>query len=556
MARHTTKVNGVDVTTYLGNQRLKGLYNKIPMTQKQVLEYARCAEDPIYFIEKYVKVISLDKGYIPFTLRPYQHRVINTINSNRYTIIRQGRQSGKTVTVGAWLLWYILFNDTKNCCIIANKASLARSHLDKIKKSYEGLPLWMQQGVKTWNKGNIELENGSAIIAAATSSSSIRGETMNVVYLDEWAFVHPNMQEEFMTSTYPVITSGTESKIIVTSTPNGMEMYYKMWMDAVEGRSKYAYVDVHWKEVPGRDDNWAKEFIANTSQRQFNQEICCEFLGSAHTLIESHKLRSMVWKNPVWEDAEGKTKIYKSPVAGNSYAITVDCSEGVGYDYSVIDVFDCSKLPYEQVAIYRCNMTSPQVLPEIIYKLGKTYNDALVLIELGGGTLGIGNDVANILYGELEYDNMAVISASEKKGQVMNGGFGGKVQYGIKMTPAVKASGCSTLKNLIETDKLVINDYTTFSELTTFIMTSKSWASEPNKHDDTTMTLVHFSWMLNQPYFNEVMNIDDGLRKRLYEEKLKRIEQELTPVGFFVTGNPEVDGVEYMVEGGEIWQKA
>lgn len=295
----TTKVNGVDVTTYLNNPNLKGLYNQIPLTAKQVEEYMKCSGDPEYFIEKYVKVISLDKGYVKFKLRPYQKRVVSTITDNRYTIIRQGRQSGKTVTVGAWLLWFILFNDTKNCCILANKGALARKHLDAIKKSYESLPLWLQQGVAVWNKGSIELENGSVLIAASTSSSSIRGEAMNVVYLDEWAFVHPNMQEDFMTSTYPTISSGADSKIIVTSTPNGMEMYYKMWTDAVEGRSNYAWVDVHWTEVPGRDEKWKAEFIRNTSERQFNQEIACVTGDSLVTV--RNKKTGKIEKIPIQE---------------------------------------------------------------------------------------------------------------------------------------------------------------------------------------------------------------------------------------------------------------
>lgn len=277
----------------------------------------------------------------------------------------------------------------------------------------------------------------------------------------------------------------------------------------------------------------------------------CEFLGSAHTLIDGKVLRAMTYDEPQWSDSEGKFRVYEYPEEGKTYSITVDCSEGIGVDSSVINIFDVTEMPYKQVAVFSDNNISPQMLPEVIYKYAIMYNEAVVLIEIGGGTVGIGGEVANILYDELEYENLAMVTSSGRKGQVMNGGFGGKSAFGVKMTRAVKSLGCSTLKSLIEGNKLIVRDFNTFTELTTFVSRKGSFMAEEGKHDDLVMTLVSFAWLINQPYFKEMANLDTNIRKDMFEAKLKRMEEELTPVGFISTGHE--DG--YFVENGDVWKK-
>lgn len=513
---------------YNGNASLKKAGTEISYTQEQILEYAKCAEDPIYFIKKYVKIVNVDHGLVPFEMWPFQEEMVQKFHENRFSICKMPRQVGKTTTTVGYMLWCVLFNVDYKIAILANKGALARDILGRIQYAYEYLPIWLQQGIKIWNRGNIELENGSQIYAYATSAAGVRGGTYNLVFLDEFAFVPMNMAQEFFTSTYPVISSGKTTKVIIVSTPNGLNMFYKMWTDAIEKRSTYVPIEVHWSMVPGRDEKWKEETIRNTSEEQFRQEFETEFIGSSATLISGAKLRSLAFFNPI-SSIEG-LDIYEEPKPGRLYVATVDCSEGVGQDYSTINVIDVTQTPYRQVAKYRNNKLPLMFFPTIIYSVVKKYNEAYALIE----TNNVGQQVVDILHFDLEYENIYRLEYNNIKGTTISAGFKRTTSFGIKTTKSVKKIGCANLKTLVENNKLIINDFDTIAELNTFVRIRDSYAAEEDSNDDLVMGLVLFSWLAAQSFFKDSTNID--VRKLLLEEQNMLIDENITPVGIFEDG--------------------
>ena len=525
--------------TYLGNPNLKAKGVPVNFDKEHVKEYIKCSKNPVYFAKNYVKIINVDKGLVPFKLYKFQKEMVETFNANRFSICKLPRQSGKSTTVTAYILWLILFKDSQNIAILANKGSLARDLLGKIQFAYEYLPKWLQQGIVVWNKGNIELENSSKVVAAATSSSAIRGGSYNLIFLDEFAFVGNNLAEEFFSSVYPTISSGQTSKVIIVSTPNGMNHFYKMWTDAEEKNSQYVPIEVHWSQVPGRNEKWKKETIANTSEEQFRQEFECEFLGSAGTLIHPTKLRVLAHVTPIknWQDVE----IYEEPKQDAIYTMSVDVSRGVGLDYSAFIVVDISQMPYKLVAKYRSKDISPLLYPTIIYNVAKYYNEAYVLVEIND----IGQQVADILHQDLEYENMLATSVKGRAGQQISGGFSGSSSMGIRTTKQVKRIGCSNLKDLIEQDKFIVQDYETIVELSTFISRGGSYESEEGSHDDLVMCCVLFSWLAKQTYFRDITNTD--IRQKIYDEKLRMLDDEALPFAIIDDGQPE-EGVVHSQE--------
>ena len=276
---------------YLGNPNLKRANVAQEFSQEQVLEFYACRNDPIYFAEKYVKIVSLDEGLTAFKPYHFQKKLIKNFHESRFNICKMTRQTGKSTTCVAYLLHYVVFNDSVNVGILANKAATARELLGRLQTAYENLPKWMQQGIIAWNRGSLELENGSKILAASTSASAVRGMSFNILFLDEFAFVPNHIADSFFSSVYPTITSGKSTKVIIVSTPHGMNHFYRLWHDAEKAKNEYIPTDVHWSEVPGRDEQWKKSTIANTSEAQFKVEFECEFLGSVDTLISPSKLR-------------------------------------------------------------------------------------------------------------------------------------------------------------------------------------------------------------------------------------------------------------------------
>jgi len=528
---------------YLGNPNLKKANTSIEFTQDQVLEFVRCKEDPVYFAKRYVKIVSLDEGLVPFKPYHFQEKLINNFHENRFNICKMPRQTGKSTTVVSYLLHYALFNDSVNIGILANKASTARELLGRLATAYENLPKWMQQGILVWNKGNIELENGSKILAASTSASAVRGMSFNILFLDEFAFVPNHIADSFFASVYPTITSGKSTKVIIVSTPHGMNHFYRMWHDAEKSKNEYVPTDVHWSEVPGRDDLWKEQTIANTSEQQFKIEFECEFLGSVDTLIAPSKLKSLVYESPITQNAG--LDVYQPSIKGHDYVMTVDVARGVGEDYSAFVVIDITQFPHSVVAKYRNNDIKPMLFPNIIYDVAKNYNNAFILCEVND----IGDQVASIIQYDLEYQNLLMCSMRGRAGQIVGQGFSGKkTQLGVKMSKTVKKVGALNLKAMIESDKLLFNDYEIISELTTFISKSNSFEAEEGCNDDLAMCLVIYAWLVQMDYFKELT--DQDVRKRLYEEQKNQIEQDMAPFGFMNNG---LDDDTFVDKDGDRW---
>ena len=514
---------------YLGNPLLKKYNVPVEWTKEQILEYQKCMEEPLHFIQNYIKIVSLDEGLIPFKMFPFQKDMIGTIHNNRFTICKMPRQSGKSTTLVSYILHYILFNPNMNVAILANKASTARDILSRLQLAYENLPKWLQQGVMSWNKGSLDLENGSRVVASSTSSSAVRGGSYNMIFLDEFAFVPTNVAEDFFSSVYPTISSGKSTKVIIVSTPNGMNLFYKLWVDAENGRNSYNVIDVHWSEVPGRDEKWKEETIANTSKEQFQREFECEFLGSSNTLIHPAKIKSMPFHNPIQSNAG--LDMYEKPKQEATYVLVADVARGTSNDFSAFIVFDVSTVPYKIVAKYRNNEIKPLLFPNIIHDVAKAYNQAYIMVEVND----IGEQVATALQFDLEYENLIMASMRGRAGQIVGGGFsGGKAQLGVRTTKAVKKLGCSNLKQIIETDKLIINDYDLIAEFSTFILKGQSFEAEDGHTDDLAMCCVLFAWLVEQTYFKELT--DDDIRARMFAEQQHQLEQDMAPFGFFDDG--------------------
>ena len=513
---------------YLGNPNLKNVAQKINWTEDNLTEYMLCKEDSEHFIRSFVKIIHVDRGLVSFEMYDYQKDMVHKFNDNRFVICKMPRQTGKSTTIIAYLLHYVLFNENVNVAILANKGAVARELLGRLQLAYEHLPKWLQQGVVIWNKGNIELENGSKILASATSGSAVRGSSFNIIFLDEFAHVPSNIAEQFFTSVYPTISSGESTKVLIVSTPLGMNMFYKMWADAQEKRNNYVPVEVHWSQVPGRDEKWKQETIKNTSEVQFTQEFECEFIGSTHTLISATKLRTMVFKTPVF--SKNGLDVYEEPIKNALYCMIVDTAQGKDQDYSAISIFDISQIPYRQVAKYRSNQISPMLYPDIIFQIGKKYNMAWILLEVND----VGSQVAETLHYDLEYENIIVSSMKGRAGQQIGGGFAKNIQLGIRTSKQLKRIGCSALKEMIESDKLIISDFDTISELTTFAVKNNSYEAEEGSNDDLAMTLVIFSWLVQQRYFKDLTDLD--IRKRLADEQMRALEEDLLPFGIIDDG--------------------
>ena len=528
---------------YLNNPNLKRIGVNVPVTQDQINEYIKCRQDPIYFIENYVKIVTIDRGFVPIELYPFQKTTVQDITDNRFVVMKAGRQVGKTTTVVAYLLWYILFEEDKFVAILANKAKTSREILNRVKIAYEAMPLWLQQGVSAWNKGDIELENKCRIIADSTSSSAARGYTINFLYLDEFAFVPNNVAEEFFSSVYPTISSGKTSKVLISSTPNGMNHFYRIWKEAEEKVNGFKTIEANWRNVPGRDAKWAAEQKRVLGEQKYLQEMECTFLGSAGTLISAAALGSMAFSRTIKQILNG-LDIYEEPIPDHFYVMSVDSSRGQGLDYSAYVVFDTSVEPFRIVAKYRNSTISPMLFPSVIVQTAKYYNEAYLLIENND----VGAQIADLVFSELEYDNMF-------HGEEVHGRFnltqGRTKQLGIKTTKRVKRQGCNALKEVIENQRLYIQDFNIIEELSTFVLKRDgTYGAEEGAHDDLAMCCVLFAWLTAQPYFKDLTSFD--IRKRLYDEKMQQMDDELPPLPSMQ--GTEIENPKYYRSLGMVWE--
>jgi hypothetical protein len=530
--------------SYNGNPNLKQIGTVIPYSAEQIQELIKCTQDPIYFIETYCQIVSLDRGLVPFKLYDCQKTKVETILGNRKVILMEGRQQGKTITSAACILWYTLFQANKTVAILANKSSAAREVLYRYELMYELLPIWMQQGVKVFNKGDIELENGSRVFTAATSSSGIRGKSVNWLYIDEAAIIPNNVAEDFFTSVYPTISAGETTKILLTSTPLGYNHFWKFWNEAKEGRNGFVPLFIPYSEIPGRDEKWAAEQKSILGDLKFNQEVLCTFLGSSNTLIGPDAIGKMSFKTPIFSN-DG-LDVYEEPEEDHVYMISADTSRGVGGDYCAFTVIDITNYPHRIVAKYRHNKISPLLFPNIIQKVGKDYNKAYVLVEINDN----GQQVADSLYMDLEYENVFFVGNNSKTGQYLSGGFSQGATLGVRTTKQVKRLGCTSFKSLVEGNKLLIFDSDIIGEISTFIEVNGHFKADEGYHDDLVMTLVLYSWATNEAFFKDLT--DTNLRKVLYEQQFKQIEENLTPFGLIEDGTPEETRPEVDSEG-DLW---
>ena len=534
------------IEKYMSNPRLKKAGAKVYLSKKQVAEFVKCSEDPIYFMERYVKIINIDEGLISIKLYPKQKEMVSLAHNNRKTIVKAARQVGKTTTLAVgYLLYYVLFNSDKMVAILANKELTSTEILTRLKIAYMNLPLWLQQGVEEWNKTSIVLENGSKVISGSTSSSAIRGMSINLLYLDEFAFVPPNIAGDFFTSVYPTISSGKTSKIIITSTPNGLNLFYKLCMDAINKRSDFVIGEYDWTVVPWRDAAWEKDQRQTLGEEKFEQEYECHFLGSSGTLISGKVLRSLAFKDALKNALENKMQIYVMPEPGKSYILIADSSHGKELDYSAFVIIDVSVTPYRIVAKYRNNDISAQLYPNVICSSAKMYNNAFVL----GENNDIGSQVLYILNSDLEYENMIYTEDDKNDKKITSG----NKTLGIRTTPKVKRQGCNALKTLVENYELLIDDFHVIEELSTFVIRpNKTYAADEEKHDDLVMCLVLFSWLTTQQYFKDLT--DQDLRHKIFDNQAAEIENELPPAP-----SPGLDqqfGPNKFKEDGVIWEIA
>lgn len=527
--------------SFRGNPRLKRAGFQHEFSQEQVAELIKCSQDPEYFIENYCQIVSLDHGLVYFKLYECQKEKVQVILNNRKVILMEPRQQGKTITSAACILWYTIFQPSKTVAVLANKAKAAREVMTRYQDMYEMLPIWMQQGVKEWNKGSIELENGSKVFSDSTTSSGIRGKSVNWLYVDETAIIPNTVADEFFASTYPTIMSGETTKVLLSSTPLGYNHFWKFWNEAVNKVNGFVPLFIPYWKVPGRTKEWAAEQKALLGEVKFNQEILCQFLGSSYTLISGDTLARLSPKPYTFE--KNNLTVHVPPISGHNYVICVDTARGIGGDYSAFTVIDVTKMPYAVVAKYRNNRISSALFPDIIHKVAQDYNKAYVLVEINDN----GQQVADVLYMDLEYENIFHVTRDNKVGQTISAGFKNtSTQLGVRTTKSVKSIGCNMLKTLVEENKLLIFDQDIISELMTFIEKRNSYAADDGYHDDLVMSLVLFSWLSRETFFRELTDVN--LRRELFDEQTKQIESQLTPFGF-ISGNPFKKDVAEVSDG-------
>lgn len=524
-------------TGYNGNENLKGRGIEVEYTKEMRDEYERCALDPIYFAENYIKIVTLDDGLITIKLFDFQKEIINSFNDNRYTIVNTSRQAGKTTTAVCLILHYILFNNYKTAAILANKEDGAKEVLERLKIAYEQLPKWLQQGVGEWNKKSVSLENGSKVYVAATSSSAIRGKSANFIYIDETA--HVEGWESFYASTYPTISSGKTTKLLFTSTPLGMNHFHKFWINAKEGKNGFYWVEVPWNKVPGRDEAWKQDTLngIDNDMIKWRQEFCCEFIGSSSSLISPDAINNIAFIDPIIETNEG-LKIYEKPVKGHTYVNIVDVARGKGLDYSVMQIIDVTEMPYRQVAVFRDNMISPVDYAEVVHYVSKLYNNTHTLIEVND----IGEQISDILHFEYEMDNLLFTESAGRSGKKISGGYGKNVDKGIRTTKSVKSVGCSIIKMLVEQEQIRIFDHETVEEMSTFARKGTSYEAESGSHDDLMMGLVLFAWLSDQMYFKDITDINTMMK--LKEKTQRDMEEQMIPFGFHQDDLEHTDELE------------
>lgn len=505
---------------YNGNPNLPLPTEDYTLAESELEEYVKCLNDPLYFIANFVKITQVDEGIITFKPWKFQETVIHALETNRFVIAKLPRQSGKsTVIICGYFLWYILFHTDVSVALLANKEETAIMLLDRLKESFELLPRFLKQGVEKWDQKLIKLGNKARVRAAACSGSAIRGDTFNIVFLDEFAFVPANIAEEFMASVFPVISSGKTTKLFIVSTPNGFNLFHKIFVQAEQGKNDYKALQYTWRDVfyaknPTATETealkWRSDTIKNmaNNEQKFQQEFECDFLGSANSLVAPWKLAQIDFREPL--EHRGKLRVYQKPIhlsedgPAHVYVCTVDVAQGQLLDSSVVQVIDITSSPFVQVGCYQDNSIKPAQLGQVVVQIARWYNDAFLFFEINGEALA----TALICQEDFQYENIIHVFMHKKKGQQLSAGFTPTARIGLKSTEATKRIGCTGLKSLLEGDKLVIVDYETKAQLGTFVAQINKrtglptiYGAELGNHDDCISPLVLLGWLSLQQGF-------------------------------------------------------
>ena len=520
---------------YNSNPQLPKAGTKKDFTPEQQEEIAKCIADPVYFAETYFKIVHQDEGLIPFKLFDYQRRALNLAFHGRKFLMAASRQCGKTTFATAIILHTALFNKHKNIAVLANKESTAKEILERVKFAYEYLPDFLKGGVAEWNIKSVKFENGTKIFADATGGSSIRGKSIFLLYIDECAFVED--WDTFSQAVLPTISAGKTTKMIFTSTPNGLNHFHNYYLNAKKKTSdpakwnNFEMIEVPWQEVPGRDEAWRQNALSelNFDEQKFAQEYSVEFIGSSGTLINGAILKTMSSEEPYRTDPGYNLRVYAEPKDLHTYVMIVDTSRGRGLDYSAFQLIDITEVPYKQVCTYRNNLLQVPDYANIVWQLAKHYNDAWLLIELND----MGEVVSDIVSMEHEYEQIFMTEKKGRAGYQISSGHGKQVLRGITTTAPVKSLGCSMIKSIVEQRKIEIIDEHTINELNTFSAKGKSYEAEEGKHDDMVMPLVLFGWLTAQDYFKQIT--DSDVMKALKELKEDDMDDYL--LGFGIVNN-------------------
>jgi hypothetical protein len=509
-------------------QGIRGLRNEgveVELTPHQVQEIAKCANDSQYFINNYCYIVTLDDGKQKFNTRFYQDDMLDIMAANTRAIFKLPRQSGKSAIVAAFLVWEVIFQDYHSCSILANKEKSAKNILKKVKTIYKSLPIWMQQGIVGWSKLSIELENESYIEASATSASGIRSDSINTLVIDECAWIPKNIWDEFYSSIYPTVSSSRKSKIIMISTPRGMNHFYKFWNDSELKKNVFVHYEISYMDVPTyAEPGFKEQTIQEIGLQKWTQEYECQFLGSSGTLISSYHLQNtLVMQEPAEIRFDDKFRIFEMPVThkddpkkNHQYILMCDFGEGVGLDYNTIQVMDITAgPPWKEVAVYEDNEIAPSEMPYVIERIGKFYNTGLVI----GETNNIGIGILDDLNYDLEYENIF---------------YGDNDHFGIKMTKASKKTGNHRLKSNVEDGNLLVQDEGTISQFSTYVKVRDSYqAEEETDHDDLVTPLVLFSFFMANRIWTENWLDQNRLKD---DAKISKIEEDLLPAGYVDDG--------------------
>lgn len=481
---------------------------ELPLTQDHIDEYTYCAYHPIYTIRNYFKIINIDHGLVNFKLYDFQEQLVKNFFFNNRLLAMFSRQSGKTSTIAACLLFYSSFNKDKNIGIIANKKSTANEVLERIKLMYIHLPNWLKPGIVKWNEGTIEFDNGCKIITSATTATSIRGKSLAVLYIDEISHIGKKMWDAFYKSTFPVISSSKLAKIAITTTPNGKDHFYYMWQDAIKGNSSFVTQKVRWYEIPGRDEEWKKKALAELGNNleSFGQEYLVEFLSASIEYISLERLEQyeQMISPPKAIDSNLKLNIFEQPQDKHSYIMTVDVSEGKGLDHQALAIVDCSEMPLKIVATLKNNKIDTIQYASIIYQLALKYNEAHIIIENNF------SDVAKDLWFNYEYTN--IINMNLRKQENRQGKY---FEIGLRTTPKTRRIGEEYFKHLVENDKIILNDIRIIKELNNLEFNEARKRFEPRDtqiNDDLWAALKGFSYIAKTMFFEAMLKNGSALQ--------------------------------------------